>query len=165
MNWRVHLIAFWLICSCSLGVKAEIVADLYASRVPVADQSRPELDSAARDALAEVLVKASGSSEVLGNPSLSDALGKAPEYVQQYVYTRADNGELFARFEFDSSVVTRLLRESGAPLWTANRPPVLVWLVFEGELGRQFVNAGTDPELAAEVTDAFSQRGVPVLTN
>ena len=145
-------------------VQADIVRDLYSAQVPVPNQSSEALARASREALAEVLVKVSGSVEVLRYPSISAALGKARGHVQQYAYVQEDSaaGGLAVRFEFDDSYITRLVTEAGAPLWTANRPLVLVWLVVEDASGRYFVNWESAPALSAQLLAEFSRRGVPV---
>ena len=159
-----RLLGCALLLLATAATRAEIVRDLYSAEVPVASQSSAARDRAARVALAEVLVKVSGSAEVLQNQSISVALKGAGKHVQQYAYNRdpGPEGEQTARFEFDGSYVTRLITEAQAPLWTANRPQVLVWLVFEDANGRQFVNRDSTPELAAQLMREFSRRGVPV---
>lgn len=160
---RLHGLALWLLFCLSGPAGAEVVADLYAARVPVADQSGTALVSASRTALAEVLVKVSGSAGVLENPVIEAALGEARSHVQQYAYSRDADGALSARFEFERAWVTGLIVEAGAPLWTANRPPVLAWLVVEQETGaRQFVSGESDPELVAVLLAEFSRRGIPL---
>jgi hypothetical protein len=146
------------------SARADIVRNLYLAQVPVADQSAQALARASREALAEVLVKVSGSTGVLQYPSISAALGKARGHVQQYAYARDEDDpqQLSARFEFDGSFVTRLVTEAGAPLWTANRPQVLVWMVIEDAGGRNFVNWETAPELTKQLLAEFARRGVPV---
>jgi hypothetical protein len=146
------------------SARADIVRNLYSAQVPVANQSSQALARASREALAEVLVKVSGSVDVLQYPSVSAALGKARGHVQQYAYSRDEDDprKLSARFEFDGSFVTRLVTQAGAPLWTANRPLVLVWMVVEDASGRYFVNWETAPELAQELLAEFARRGVPV---
>ena len=145
-------------------IGSETVRDLYSSQVPVADQSEEALSSASRKALAEVMVKVSGHRDVLDNPDVRAALRQARQHVLQYAYARGKSDEvpLEARFEFDSNWVVEVLTAAGEPLWTANRPLVLVWLVMEDSTGRHFVNSDTYPELAAQVKAEFSRRGVPV---
>jgi len=147
----------------NLPVRAVVVQDLYAAEVPVAGQNSQALDSGAAAALAEVLLKVSGSAGLLRDPTIKSALGKARSHVQRYSYRRAQGpeGELTARFEFDGDYVTSLVKEAGAPLWTANRPEVLVWLVVDDGTGRYFVNPDSAPELAEELLAAFARRGVP----
>ena len=147
----------------SFSCQAVVVKDLYSAEVPVADSSAQALSVGSRQALSEVLVKVSGSTDVLQNPVLVSALKNARNMVQQYAYMRSEAtlGELHARFEFDESVVSSLVAKAGAPLWTANRPPVLVWVVVEGPQGRVFLNPESSPEMVSMVTEAFAKRGVP----
>lgn len=144
--------------------RAEVVTGLYAAQVPVADQSSTALAKASRTALSEVLVKVTGSVEVLRDPVISAALDDARARVQQYAFKRGEPPDegLYVRIEFDRSWVTGLVIEAGVPLWTANRPAVLVWLVQDGPSGHQFVGPETAPELLADLRQAFSRRGVPL---
>jgi uncharacterized protein len=159
-----RVLGFALLLSVQGGARAEIVRDLYAAEVPVANKTSGARDTAARAALAEVLVKVSGSVDVLQNAVISSALPDAGKHVQQYAYNRDPSpaGGLLARFEFEDAWVTQLVTEAEVPLWTANRPPVLVWLVVEDANGRQFVNHDSMPDLADELLREFSRRGVPV---
>jgi uncharacterized protein len=153
------LVVFW-----PLMGSAEVVKNLYEALVPVADHSESALASASELALSQVLVKVSGSVEVLQNPDIVTGLSKARSYVQQYSYTRDQDatGDLSARLEFDESVVSRMLTDAGAPLWTANRPAVLVWVVSQDAGGRQFVNPEAAPELMTTLRGGFDQRGIPL---
>ena len=148
----------------AVTARAEIVKDLYSAEVPVADQSPAQLAIASRDALAQVLVKVSGSANVLRNPVIAAALPDARKHVQQYSYGKDPDvpGALLVRVLFDRGYITDLVIEAGAPVWTANRPMVLLWLVEEEAGAQQFVNAETDPALVAQLRREFSRRGVPL---
>lgn len=150
--------------SLALAAQAEVVKDLYLGQVPVADRSQGELARAAREALSEVLVKVSGSTEVLSLPEVAGALEGALSQAQQFSYARTGDEKqpLAARFEFDPQWVSGLLSRAGAPLWTANRPSVLVWLVQDTPEGRQFVNSETAPEVVEALRAGFARRGVPL---
>ena len=147
----------------SLSAGAEVVRDLYAAEVPVAGRQQAALDSASQLAMKQVLIKLSGSEEVLSYSGVKASLSSARSYVQQYAY-RGGQGDvpLTARFEFDGNVMTRIITDAGAPLWTANRPPVLAWIAIEDDTGRRFLGRETDPELVEELERAFSARGVPL---
>jgi uncharacterized protein len=146
------------------GSRAEVVVDLHSATVPVADQSSEALTGAAREALAEVLVKVSGSREVLKKKAIVAALDDARNQVQQYAYVRGNpsSAALSLRFEFDGTFITGLVRRAGAPLWTANRPTVLAWVMVEDEQGRHFINRDSAPQQAQLLVEEFSRRGVPV---
>jgi uncharacterized protein len=142
---------------------AEVVKDLYSAQVPVADRSSQALASAARDALAQVLVKVSGSADALDSPVVKDALPGARGHVQQYGFVREEGPDsgLYARFEFDASYITGLVNRARLPLWTANRPLVLVWAAVDRDGERQFVSHDSTPRLARELLEEFDRRGVP----
>lgn len=145
-------------------VRADIVPDLYAAVVPVKDQGQSALAGASREALAQVLVKVSGTPAVLENPVITEGLGAARNKVQQYAYRQdeASGSGLTVRFEFDRGLVNELVTTAGEPLWTANRPPVLAWFVVENRDGALIVGRDTSPEEAEALLAAFGRRGVPV---
>jgi hypothetical protein len=144
--------------------RAELVQDLYEAEVAVADQSAAELARAARQGLSDVVVKVSGSTQVLSNPTISKALGDARNRVQQYSYHKGPGvpPQTSVKLSFDGTYVTGLVVGAGAPIWTANRPAVLVWLVVEDAAGRAFLNAAAAPALMAAVQGEFARRGVPI---
>ncbi len=156
-----------LVCAVllfSATVRSEVVADLYSATVAVPDQSGASLARGAGEALGQVIVKVSGDDSALQSPVIATALGSARTQVQQFVFSRdaGPEGGLRARFEFDSTYVTGLITRAGLPLWTANRPRVLVWVVVESAGERNYVNPSETPELAAALRQAFDQRGVPL---
>ncbi|WP_187275954.1 DUF2066 domain-containing protein [Parahaliea aestuarii] len=161
---RGALLLLGFVLVVPLGARAEVVKDLYTGQAPVTDRSQEELARAAREALSQVLVKVSGSTEVLSLPGIPAALRGAVSQAQQFSYARTDNPEepLAARFEFSQRWVSGLLSEAGAPLWTANRPSVLLWLVQDSPEGRQFVNRETAPDLVRQLEADFRARGVPL---
>lgn len=152
-----------LALTLSVASSANVVQDLYVAQVPVADRSSKALASAARDALSLVLVKVSGSEQALGSPAVQDALPGARGHVQQYAFVRdaGPESELYARFEFDASYISGVINSAGLPLWTANRPLVLVWAAVDSNGVRQFVSHEGTPHLARELLQEFDRRGVP----
>ena len=119
---RVLVFTLSVMMAC-LG-HAETVRDLYTATVPVAGQDSASLPSASRTAMAEVLVKVSGSTGVTNYPEVKAALGEARTHVQQYSYARDSSAEsgLAARFLFDNSYITGLV--TGAS--TVTEPPLSV---------------------------------------
>jgi hypothetical protein len=160
LNWLAALLLLFVFNAWP----AELVRDLYVADIPVADRGEAELARAATEGLAQVLVKVSGSVDVLQRPEIAPALQGARGRVQQYSYSRVDagSGELSARVEFDAAQVRDMLVSAGAPIWTATRPAVLVWLVVEEAGERRFLSPGTHPELATQLAEGFRRRGVPL---
>ncbi|NQX87948.1 MAG: DUF2066 domain-containing protein [Halioglobus sp.] len=160
----VFLIALLSVLLHAGTARPEVVQDLHTATVPVADQSAKALAAASRDALAAVLVKVSGSRQVLVSAEIKQALSGARAQVQQYAYTRGRSPakELMVDIEFDRNYILNLIRSAGLPLWTANRPAVLAWVIVDSADGRQFINWDSTPEEAQLLVDEFSRRGVPV---
>ncbi|WP_197484067.1 DUF2066 domain-containing protein [Halioglobus sp. HI00S01] len=142
------------------AASADVVRNLYSASVPVTDQSSQALAAASRDALGQVVIKVSGSEGALNHPSVQKAMAGARDHVQQYAFAEGEGG-LVARFQFESGYVQRLVKQAGLPLWTANRPRVIAWLVAEQNGDRQFVSMDTTPDLARQLMAEFDQRGIP----
>ncbi len=161
---RCRAAAFIILLLWALASRAEVVSDLYLGQVPVGDRGQTQLAEAANKALAQVYVKVSGSAEVLALPAVAATLDDAIAHAQQFSYARHNDPDfpLLARFEFNANWVTGVLKQAGAPLWTANRPAVLVWLVQQGSDGPQFVSRDSNPELVDLLTERFGRRGVPI---
>jgi hypothetical protein len=142
---------------------AEIVANLHRGVVAVEDHSDAQLQRATRAGLAQVLIKVSGDRGVLEFGPVRTALDRSRSFMQRYRYLRSEDGELQLQVHFDPQMVNDLLRDAGAPLWTANRPAVLVWLVAEDETGRHPVTLESNPDLLDAISRELERRGVPVV--
>ncbi|MEQ8514677.1 MAG: DUF2066 domain-containing protein [Chromatocurvus sp.] len=153
-----------LLCVClAQPAASRVVEDLYSARISVPDRSQASLDTAAREGLEEVLVKITGSRDVVSLPVLERAVRDAQDLLQQFSYqSGADGDDLVLELSFSSETVRGLVIEAGAPLWTANRPQVLVWLVIDGPGGRRLVGAEDHPGLVGQLRQAFERRGLPL---
>lgn len=153
-----------LLCAClAQAAVARVVEDLYSARVSVPDRSQAALNKAARQGLEQVLVKITGSRDVVSLPVLKRAVDDAQDLLQQFSYVSGEDGsDPVVELRFSSETVRGLVIEAGAPLWTANRPQVLVWLVIDGPGGRQLVGAEDYPALVAQLREAFERRGLPL---
>jgi hypothetical protein len=94
-------------------------------------------------------------------------LGNAAALVQQY---RAIDGQRIA-VTFDSAALRRQLDAADLPVWSAERPSVIVWLAIdEGQGRRQILGAASElssARLADEYRDtlyaAADARGLPII--
>jgi hypothetical protein len=147
-----------------LGVRAAEVEGLYAATVPAASQSEEQRAQALGQALAEVLVKVSGSREVLQAAAVKSALAKPQPWVQQFGYREAADGgagtALWVRF--DPEAVDALLRDNDLALWGRNRPQVLAWIALDTGGSRRLLTAEEDPELYQALAEPARRRGLPV---
>jgi hypothetical protein len=161
------------VCS-QLAVAAE-VAHFFRETVAVDSQSRQDRQRAARAALATVLVRVSGSTDVLHDAAIRSALSRAERYLGQFSYQR--NGEAILSddelpfkliMEFQPELVTDLLKQSGQPLWSANRPAILACIeVFDGASRRQVSQADADADEWLQhwntlIGEQAHRRGLPI---
>ena len=125
---RIDLVRSRIICLClAIGLcvpalmPAAQAADLYSARVPVTSQSDAERSGALKTALAQVVVGLTGGDDaVLARPEVSNAIGDAVKYVQQYQYASdvvTDKGQPQVRLslvaQFDRNAVDKLLADLG----------------------------------------------------
>lgn len=158
-----------LLCLCwaVAGVTADaaVVQWLYTAEVPVRSQSAGERARAASGALAELLTRLTGLSPLPVDPMLTAALSAPDRFYARYEYGRGERSagtnadatpQLRLVFHFDPSSVLRLLREAGLPVWAADRPSVLAWIVLE-QGGERRLIAETDP-VGGAVADGLRRR-------
>ena len=156
----------------SFPVAAVEVTGLYEAEVPVASQDAAERVAASRAALEEVLVKVSGSTDVLQRPELKPLLDQAEQWVQRYQY-RAVRPSLAAADQpsvptqmlwvaFDRQTINQRLAEAGLPVWGLNRPRTLVWLAVEDGGKRYLVGGDNRPDLQQMIGDQANRRGLPL---
>jgi len=160
-----------VLLSFAVSTYAEIVIDLYETRSLVTAQSAAARAVAAREGLSGVLVKISGRESVAEHPDVQAALSSAQNYVLQFSYESTDEriensaGQSMAAtalfLKFSPQAIEGLLRKAGLPLWPANRPSVLLWLVADDvQLGRYTVN---ELEVDEQVNKAAKRRGLPLV--
>ncbi|QQD17612.1 DUF2066 domain-containing protein [Spongiibacter nanhainus] len=171
------LTAPWCLALCLLTIaataRAEMVANLYDAAVPVKEQTQSAFRRAAAKGLERVLIRVSGRSQVSDRADIASALANPEPLVVQYRYHQPlaadtdpsaedDAPSLVLELSYSPRQVNALLQSAGLPVWSANRPSMLVWLVADTASGRRFVGGGEQPELQALMTDEAERRGLPL---
>lgn len=161
-----------LLLLASAGAPAARVEGLYETEVPVAGSDAGQRNAAIRQALEKVLVKVSGSRQPDLLKRIGGRLKEAPDYVLQYSY-RVDDGAAggpdgeesrrLLRVSFDPEAVNRLLQQQGLPVWSENRPSVLLWLGSERNGRRRLLEPDPQSPVVKAVQQAARERGLPVL--
>lgn len=105
-------------------------------------------------ALAEVLSRASGLAHVPRNARVREALDRPEAFYSRFVFL--ENDEL--RIHFTPGAILGLLDEARLPVWSANRPQIMAWLVVEDGGNRRVVD-GEHP-LARALSARARQRGL-----
>lgn len=161
LRWRllVAALAAWLTAAAAV---AEEVPWLYEVEVPVEDQSSmARLDAAGR-ALAELLTRLTGLASVPRNEAVSRALAAPDLYYNQFGYERGAEEGLRLRLQFTPQAVLGLIRDANLPIWRANRPGVLAWIVLDDGSERRILGADSEHPLVLALRQRARQRGLPL---
>lgn len=150
-------------------VRAEQVVDLYTAEVLVTSQSGAERERAAREGLADLVVRVTGDPQAREHPQVQEALTRAEDFISEFNYVSTGeavevDGESRPAsrlvMKFSSVELERLLRAASLSFWPANRPGVLVWMVArdQGELSRV-----SDAERREQLRARARVRGLPIV--
>jgi hypothetical protein len=170
LPWLFRQHAAWLVLLllATGPVGAVEVPWLYDVEVPVENQSTPARLDAAGRALAELLTRITGLASVPRNEAVSRALAAPDLYYNQFRFERArsepgqDDDGLQLRLQFVPEVVLDLVRDAKLPIWRANRPTVMVWIVVDDGLVRSILGADSVHPVVTAITARARERGVPV---
>ena len=158
------LAAFLLLLAVPVSFAQDL--GLYEHSIAVEDDSDQSLITARREAMEEVLVKVSGSRDVLASNSIIAATRDAGTYATRYGFQAgkgADAGQLYLWAAFDPAAIDALLAGSGQPQWRGSRPDTLVWLVTDTGSERVLEGADGDTPLLQSLRQSAADRGLKVL--
>jgi hypothetical protein len=161
--FAVFAVTFW----CGGLAQAAHVDGLYTADAELANSSSSARAKAFSAALAEVLVKVTGQENL---PAEKAALfTNAGAFIQQY--RMLDGGRISVTF--DQRVLRRQLDAAELPVWSAERPAVVVWLAVDEGQGRRSLlgAAGGLSGSSVAVADSYRQalyesadkRGLPLI--
>ncbi len=152
-----------------LAAHAVTVDGLYRTQVAVGGSSDSEQKAAYAEGLRRVLLRVSGSREVLNSDQIDGLLANAESLLQAYQYRRVDGGSDQLLMTFGSVGVNRALANMQVPVWGANRPLTLAWIAVDSGRDRHILTApdagAGDSERArwsAAFAAASSDRGLPL---
>lgn len=145
-----------------LPVHADRVPWLYDVAVPVDDQSSLARVAAAGQALAELLSRLTGLASVPRNEAVQRALAAPDLYYNQYGYERDPDGALILNVQFTPRAVLDLIGDAGLPVWRANRPTVVAWVVLDDGQERRILGADSVHPSVDALRERARQRGVPL---
>jgi len=160
--FRVGLLIACLFSAIQMG-HAESVSGLYNTVVGIEAQSDAQLRKAAREGLATVFVRVSGHRSVLNHAEIKQALRSARTYLKQFSYQTDEKegvSHLSVVLEFEEALVTKVLRRGGLPIWSADRPTVLVWLVLDDGDSKQLANPEAYQDLIEQMRSHARRRGL-----
>lgn len=170
---RATLAAMAVVCALFVATPAAAVtaSGLYSAEVPVSGTGAADLKAGYAAGLREVLVRVSGSWDVLQLEGVDALLDDAESLLLSYQVGN-DQGQARMQMSFGAVGVNRALASVEAPVWGANRPLTLAWIAVEDRGQRQLITR-TD-ESSSQTDDgmdlwrqrfvaAASERGLPVV--
>lgn len=130
--------------------------------VEVSDQSQRTQQAALKKALRQVLVKMSGSPDVLENAGVRAALRSPQSLLRSYRFS-FDNSTTYYVAEFDQTKLTELLQREMLPLWGDRRPVTILWLAHDTADGeRRVLDESFQSALSTSLKHTARERGVPL---
>ncbi|MET4027427.1 hypothetical protein ABIE59_002962 [Marinobacter sp. MBR-99] len=167
---------YWLVLVSALSMllagpaSAVTVSGLYNVEVAVNGTSQNDLRTGYAEGLRRVMVRVSGTRDVLQLEGADEVLKDAESLLLAY-QVRREAGESRLQMSFGAVGVNRALASINAPVWGANRPLTLVWAAIEDRGERKLLTAATDESEAggSAVADwrraflaAAEERGLPI---
>ncbi|MBJ6138186.1 DUF2066 domain-containing protein [Marinobacter litoralis] len=149
---------------------AVTITGLYNADVQISDTRSSSVKAGYEAGLREVLVRVSGSRDVLELEGVDDLLAKAESLLLSYQVGQSE-GQSRMQMSFGAVGVNRGLAALNAPVWGANRPLTLAWIAVEDRGQRQLITAEAEASSqsanAAEWRQLFmaaaSERGLPMV--
>jgi len=143
--------------------------DRYRDQLAVADQTAETRRAAFKTAMQHVMLRLTGTRAAMSNPQIADALAHAQRYVQRFEYvhgTAEKAGDTPAasllEVRFDAKAMDALADAAGLPIWSAERPDLVVWLALDDGHGRRLIGE-SDRMVVQSLTNRAALRGVPLL--
>lgn len=164
---RIRSVVLCLLALFPVVTSAVTVDGLYRVQVTVPDTSESAQQAAYSEGLRQVLMRVSGSREVLQSDQLGALLDNAESLVQAYQYQTSPDGADQLLLTFGPVGVNRALADLQVPVWGVNRPLTLSWIAVDSGRDRWIVTADDDAldekgRWSRAFTEAASKRGLPL---
>jgi len=180
LNKTITFIIGSFLLLASLSSIAIEVEDLYRVKIAVKDQSDKVRRSATLAAFKQVLVRKSGSFDILSAYEVQQSYKKVTRFLQRYEYNRIDistnspskeplnklqqNNPFELLLDFEPRLIDQMVQQAGMPIWGSNRPLTILWLAIEHEFERQIIKEETELESLSQLINIHAlRRGIPVI--
>ena len=152
-------------------VHAAKVDWLYDVDVPVVDQSGAERSNAFRTALAVVLQRITGLTEIPQTDTVKAALDDPQRYLVEYRYREdsmvdsdgVENRQLILAVHFSEAAMLKLIGDARLPLWSSNRPTTVAWIAVADGGTRSVLGADDPSGLLLAIRERAKARGLPLV--
>ena len=154
-------VVFTLVCTSFVASATQRIV-VNEAKILVEDQSSRAQQKAAKQALREVFLKMSGSTESLSNPGVKAALSSPQSLLRSYRYSY-EGSKTYYVAEFDSTKVGEILQREMLPLWGDRRPETLIWLAVQDDKeNKLIIDESLDFPIAEALRTTAQERGLPL---
>lgn len=169
--FKLTLVMLWLL-PCAAG--AVRVPGLYGAEVPVPDQTDTTRAQAVRTALRMVLVKLTGDRFAGNRADLAPLVQQAETYLQEYRYRQVtvpttdtsvpQTFTLKISVRFNEESLNQSLRALSVPVWGAERPTTLMWMVVERDnRERDMISIDSGSPYVSVIDNRANLRGIALI--
>ncbi|MGB5132682.1 MAG: DUF2066 domain-containing protein [Steroidobacteraceae bacterium] len=149
-------LAAFAIAALTPQAGAASLGDMYSVTVPVTGQGESAQQAAFREAMRDILIRATGRRDAPDLESLAPLVSQAGRYVLSF--RRATSSQLAV--SFDGATIENAIDAAGLPFWGPDRPSTLVWLAVDRGGRRSLATAGDERQ---RVERAAARRGIPLV--
>ncbi|WP_181388361.1 DUF2066 domain-containing protein [Vibrio albus] len=157
----MRYIAFLLLGLLASPSYALTNVDVYSAEVLLDGAASDAENTARRQGMAQVIVRATGDKQAADNPVVIKALRNSGEYLSQIGYGTLSEQQTL-RMVFNAPQIRSLLTQAQLPFWSEERASVLVWLVEETRYGRDIVWEQSEDDAVSTLKYYAGLRGLPV---
>jgi hypothetical protein len=166
--WLPLGLLLWIAALAGNVAHAASAPGLYDVAVEIADRSPAVRAAALRTALETVLVRVTGLASLPSSPAVAAALAAPDRYAVQFGFDeRRVEGEATPRLlltvRFADASLLSLLDDAGLPLWSSNRPRILVWAVADVDGERRLLGANDTHPFTQALIERAAFRGLPLV--
>ena len=131
---------------------------MYTVTVLVTGQGESAQQAAFREAMSDILIRATGRRDAAELDGLAPLVAQAGRHVVSF--RRAAGGQLAVTF--DGLTIENAIDAAGLPFWGPDRPLTLVWLVVDRGGRRSLAGSATGGDEKQRVELAATRRGIPL---
>ena len=135
--------------------------DIFSAEVAINSEQKEPERAARNEGMQQVLVRATGQTNVAANETVQKAMRQSAQYLSQMSFGEASE-QTTLRMRFNGAQIRNLLTQAQLPYWPETRSNVLVWLVEEQNYDKTIVWEHSSSELAAGIQKNAKVRGLPI---
>ncbi|MEZ9472509.1 DUF2066 domain-containing protein [Vibrio lentus] len=135
--------------------------DIFSAEVAINAENKQPEQVARNTGMEQVLIRATGQTDVASNETIKKAMRKSSQYMSQMSFGES-NDQSTLRMRFNGAQIRSLLTQAQLPYWPDTRSNILVWLVEEQNYDKNIVWEHSNSQLAAGLQANAKERGLPL---